>query len=190
MDTRNQDIEDQCVNCPYSLVEVADFLEANFSGGQHSATWSGTPMRAVCSPSALQIGFSTMHPSIVAMSETLFGTDMLTATKEWLMLYRRVFRAKNFPSQTTCTQAKALPERELKINGPLPSKSFDVRSLGMCSWKTWSDSLGVTDTSVESFQTWPRKGMMCDGKLYLGSKSERPTLEGEFGSPECGDGNE
>jgi hypothetical protein len=32
----------------------------------------------------------------VAMSETLFGTDMLTATKEWLTLYRRVFRAKNF----------------------------------------------------------------------------------------------
>ena len=178
------------MNCPYSLVEVAAFLEASFLDGRRSATSNGTPMRAVCSPSELRMGFSTMHPSIVAMSETLFGKDMLTATKEWLTLYRRVFRAKNFPSQTTCTQAKALPERKLKISGQLPSKSFDVRSLGMCSWKTWSDSLEVTDTSGASSRTWPRRGMMCDGKLYLELKSERPTSEDESGSLECGDGDE
>ena len=179
-----------CVSFRFSLVAAAACLVASSSAGQRSATSSANNTAAVCSPSALQMGFSTMHPSIVAMSETLFGTDMQHNIAEWLTSYRRAFRAKNFPSQTTCTQAKALPELAIRTNGLQPSKPFASLNQNMSSWKMSLDCSAVTAISDKSSETWPRRGMMLDGTVYPVSMSERVTSDAESGSSESNNGDE
>ena len=130
-----------------------------------------------------------MHPSIVAMSETLFGTDMQHATAEWLTSYRRAFRAKNFPSQTTPTQARALPELAIKTNGLQPSTSFASLNRNMSCWKMSSASSEATDISDKSCETWPRRGMMLDGIVYLVSTSEPAMSAAESSSSEDSNGD-
>jgi len=179
-----------CVSFHCSLVAAAACLAASSSAGQRSATSSVNSTAAVCSPSALQMGFSTMHPSIVAMSETLFGTDMQHNIAEWLTSYRRAFRARNFPSQTTCTQARALPELVIKTNGLQPSKPYASLNQNMSSWKMSSDSLAATAISDKSSVTWPRRGMMLDGTVYPVSMPEQVTSEDEYGSLDASSGDE
>jgi len=179
-----------CVSFRFSLVAAAACLAASSSVGQRSATSSVNNTAAVCSPSALQMGFSTMHPSIVAMSETLFGTDMQHNIVEWLTSYRRAFRAKNFPSQTTCTQARALPELAIRINGLQPSKPYASLNQNMSSWKMLSGCSAVTVILDKSSETWPRRGMMLDGTVYPVSMSEQVTSDAESGSSESNNGDE
>lgn len=179
-----------CVSFRFSLVAAAACLAASSSVGQHSATSSANPTAAVCSPNALQMGFSTMHPSIVAMSETLFGTDMQHNIAEWLTSYRRAFRARNFPSQTTSTQARALPELAIRTNGLQPSKPFASLTPNMSCWKMSSDCSAVMATSGKSSETWPRRGMMLDGNVYPVSMSEQATSEEESGSSDDSNGDE
>ena len=179
-----------CVSFRFSLVAAAACLAASSSAGQRSATSSVNNTAAVCSPSALQMGFSTTHPSIVAMSETLFGTDMQHNIAEWLTSYRRAFRARNFPSQTTCTQARALPELAIKTNGLQPSKPYASLNQNMSFWKMLSDCSAVTAISDKSSETWPRRGMMLDGTVYPVSMSEQATSDAESGSSESSNGDE
>ncbi len=179
-----------CVSFRFSLVAAAACLAASCSVGPRSATSSVNNTAAVCSPSALQMGFSTMHPSIVAMSETLFGTDMQHSIAEWLTLYRRAFRARNFPSQTTCTQAKALPELAIKTNGLQPSKPYASLNQNTSCWKMSSDSSAATAISGKSSETWPRRGMMLDGIVYPVLMSEQATSDAESGSSESSNGDE
>ena len=179
-----------CVSFRFSLVAAAACLAANSSAGQRSATSSANHTAAVCSPSALKMGFSTMHPSIVAMSETLFGTDMQDNIAAWLTSYRRAFRARNFPSQTTCTQAGALPELEIRINGLQPSQQFASLNQNMSSWKMSSDCSVVTAISDKYCETWPRRGMMLDGTVYPVSMLEQATSDAESGSLAGSNGDE
>ena len=178
-----------CVNFRFSLVAAAACLAASSSDGQRSATSSATPTAAVCSPSELQMGFSTMHPSIVAMSETLFGTNMQHNIAEWLTSYRRAFRARNFPSQTTCTQAKALPELAIRTNGLQLSKPFASLNQNMSCWKMSSDFSEATAISAKSSETWPRQGMMLDGVVYPVTMLEQVTLDEESGSSDDSNGD-
>ena len=180
---------DLCASSLSSPAAGAACSEPSSSDGQPSATSSATNTAAVCSPSELQIGFSTMHPSIVAMSETLFETDMQHATAEWLTSYRRAFRAKNFPSQTTPTQAKALPELAIKTNGLQPSTSFATLNRNMSSWKMSSASSAATATSDKSSETWPRRGMMLDGIVYRVTTSEPATSADESSLSEDSNGD-
>lgn len=179
-----------CVSFRFSLVAAAACLAASSSAGQRSATSSANPTDAVCSPSALQMGFSTMHPSIVAMSETLFGTDTQHNIAEWLTSYRRAFRARNFPSQTTCMQARALPELAIRTNGLQQSKPYASLNQNMSSWKMSSDCLAVTAISDKSSETWPRRGMMLDGTVYPVSMPEQAMSEEEYGSLDASSGDE
>jgi hypothetical protein len=178
------------MNSPSSPAPVVAFSEPSCSDGHTSGTSSGIPTAVVSSPSELEMGFSMTRPSLVATSEILFQEDMLTVTKEWLTWYRRAFRAKNFPSQTTSTPAKAQPELDLKTSGLQQSKSFDVSSLGLSSSKTSSDFSAPMDTSAACSRTWPRRGMMLDGKLFLDSTSEPLTSAAESGLQESDDGSE
>src|SRR6185436_5702993 len=177
-----------CVSFHYSLVAAAAFWAAACSDGQHSDTSNGIPSAAGCSPTGLGIGFSTMHPSIVAMSESLFATGMQHNIAEWLTSYRRAFRARNFPSQTTPAQASALPELEIATNGLQRSKSFALWNPVTSSWRMLSDSSGPMVTSEPYLGTWPRRGMMCDGIVYPVLMSGQAMSDDESGLSADDDG--
>ncbi len=113
-----------------------------------------------------------------AISEHSSLTGMPKHIRAWLMLSAGVSPANHFRS----------PEKEPEpmipgICGPQPLKSFASLDPNTHSWKMSQDSYrGATGTLKKFLKTWPRAGMMQNGKLYQREKWARRINETDCGS--------
>jgi len=164
------------VNSPYSLVEVAAFLEANSSDGQHSATSSEIHIVAASLNSESGTAFSKTHPSIVDLYPNLFGADMRRATKEWLILYRQDSRASH-----SLTAGSNSLETMSGMPGLKPSNVSESSNLQSCSSKTSLDFSQATDISQASSKIWKEQGIMQHGHVLERNILVLPIVENDSG---------
>lgn len=161
---------EHCENLRSSQEQEGAFLEGSFSDGKQYAQLNVMP-----TPHKFWRNDKTMEFSkLFQFGLTL---QLLTEThgEELLMLYLADFHAKTLVSPEGGLESKA-NEAECGKNffGLLAIYDQDL-SL----WKTAQCSL-VEDLELYS-ETWPRQGMMRNGRAYLRLKLERITCEIESG---------
>ena len=118
------------------------------------------------SPPESETGCCPTPPSS-AISEHSTVTGTPQHIREWLMSSQGDFRASRFPSQ------ESKPEQTTPATcGPQQSSASAWYDHDTHSWKTYQASL-LADISHESWETWPKAGMIAAGVFYPQPKWER-----------------
>ncbi len=118
------------------------------------------------SNSELKMGFSKMHQSsIVTLENGLNITP--TAIREWLT--SSVLDSHVSPSQSP---EKVRESWTRAICGPIPLRSYAEYDPNSACWRTYQGCL-LTNTLEPYSGSYPKAGIMLDGKLYQRPKWER-----------------
>ncbi len=115
----------------------------------------------------------TLQSSAISRHSSVTGTPQ--AIRDWLTLLPPDSPVSRFPSPA---DVRAKWTRE--ICGQIPLMFYESSGHSGHSWKTSQGFLPL-NISEPSSPTWPRRGLMQDGKLYRLPKSERPTCENGSG---------
>lgn len=122
---------------------------------------------------------SMMDFLITPLSSAISDHSLITGTPEairgWLMSLPQDSRASRFQSQGNNSEKTILGTNGRKLGIASASYDRDLRS-----WKT-SQASCLNPTSDEYSGTWPKSGMMLDGKLYLLKKQAIATKEIDCG---------
>ena len=122
---------------------------------------------------------SMMDFLITPLSSAISDHSLITGTPEairgWLMSLPQDSRASRFQSQGNNSEKTILGTNGRKLGIASASYDRDLRS-----WKT-SQASCLNPTSDEYSGTWPKSGMMLDGKLYLLKKQVIATKEIDCG---------
>ncbi len=159
----------------YLPVVAVESLAENCSDTAPSDTWSASPTDAEHSSNESKTAFSTTHPSIVGLSESLLTAGTRRNIRAWLTAsvlvspaHRSVSPENNSENQTQEMLGRKPETRSESLN-------HDLHSLKMCQ-----DLCGtnILSKSCKTYATW---GVMLDGQL-----SARTPLDFRITAPGCG----
>lgn len=157
-----------------SLEQVAAYSEPSCLDGKPSGTSNSTDTANECCSNESEMDCSMMRQSSETCESSLTAGGR-QGTEDTSMLSQEVSRVNRFPLQAS-SWVRTTPE----TCGPQlsqPSMLFDRDS---ASLRTSQLSL-IVDISEPSSETWPRSGIVFDGKFYPQPKWERRINEIGYG---------
>jgi hypothetical protein len=154
----------------YLPVQVVDYLEADCSDGERSATSRKTRTAKKSCKRGSKTAISTTRPSGTTRERStgVLGLDSWMSSLRDSRANHSAERESNSASKTSA------------ISGRIPFASLERSGRNGSFWKMFQGSF-VSIISDEYLQTWPRAGLMRDGIVFLHQPSARLTRETGFG---------
>ena len=155
------------MSSPYSRARAAESMRQSSSATESSDTSSPTTI----------VSASSGSESATASSTTLQSSLMCERSPDCPTVEKWISSLEASRVSLSASPAESAEPTTIEISGRRPFAFFERSAQGSLSLKMCQGSLGLTDISGPSSETWPRAGILADGSVYPLPPAEPRTFE-------------